>query len=350
MMAVSQQRSTVTLADKVAFLSRPDTYPETSKVEALETHMSWVFLTDRDVYKLKKPVRYDFLDFRTLEARQRFAEEEVRINKRLAADVYQGTVPLTRDKSGSLALDGRGEVVDWLIKMKRLPREFMLDTVIAENKVVEEPIRKTAEFLADFYFTSPPVYPESREFRANLAEDIRRNSRDLLYEEFGLSAAFISDIANDLLNFLDVHNEVFATRIAEGRVIDAHGDLRPEHVCVLPESAIIDRLEFDPALRVMDVAEELSFLAMECEVKGSSSVGELFFEVYREKTADEIPSDLISFYKAKRALLRARLSLNHLLDENYRTDQDKWRSRGNNYLSAARRYCDALHKNGHAKS
>jgi aminoglycoside phosphotransferase family enzyme len=111
-----------TLADKVAYLSRPESYGEgVGAVEVIETHMSYVFLVERLVYKLKKPVRYPFLDFSTLDARRFNCQEELRLNRRLARSVYLAVVPLSISSRG-LDLEGTGEPVEWLVKMRRLPR------------------------------------------------------------------------------------------------------------------------------------------------------------------------------------------------------------------------------------
>ncbi|MGB3777731.1 MAG: hypothetical protein WA960_05190 [Tunicatimonas sp.] len=119
------------LEEKVYFLSQSTPYPKpTKQVVTKETHMSWVFLTDRHVYKLKKPVKYDFLDYSTLSARRFYCKEEVRLNRRLAEPVYLGTVPLTVNGSAWLQLGGKGTVIDWLVKMQRLPNENMLDEAI----------------------------------------------------------------------------------------------------------------------------------------------------------------------------------------------------------------------------
>ena len=117
----------VDISRKVAFLATPRVYAEQpTGVEIVETHFSWVFLTDRYVYKLKKPLRGDGFDFSTAQARRSNAEAEVRLNRRLAADIYLGVVPLTLAGGDRLAIDGKG-VVDWLVKMVRLSAERMLD-------------------------------------------------------------------------------------------------------------------------------------------------------------------------------------------------------------------------------
>ena len=133
--------SALTLREKVAHLSRPESYPEeTAAVEVVQTHMSCVFLTDRHAWKLKKPVRHDFLDFSTLEARRADCEEELRLNRRLARDVYLEIVPLTFTSDGALRLGGDGEVMEWLVKMRRLPAQLMLDHAIRHGNVARHDV------------------------------------------------------------------------------------------------------------------------------------------------------------------------------------------------------------------
>jgi aminoglycoside phosphotransferase family enzyme len=118
----------VQTADIVDLLKNPSAYPDSPRtVQVIETHISWVFLTDRHAYKLKKPVRYDFLDFSTAERRYRACQDEIRLNRRLAPDVYDDVLPVTRDSRGLLELDGQGQEVDWVVKMRRLPARSALD-------------------------------------------------------------------------------------------------------------------------------------------------------------------------------------------------------------------------------
>ncbi len=119
--------------------------------------MSWVFLTEEHAYKLKKPIHYNGIDFTTVARRRHNCEEEVRLNRRLAPAVYLGVLPLTCEPNGELALNGGGGVVDWLVQMRRLPAEHMLDVVLAESRVAveEAAIRAAAGHLARFYVNAP---------------------------------------------------------------------------------------------------------------------------------------------------------------------------------------------------
>ena len=178
------------IEEKIAFLRQPDIYPDRPKrVEVIETHMSWVFLTENLVYKLKKPVRYDFLDFSTLEARQKDCEWEVSLNRRLAGQVYLGTVPLTIQGDGGLQLDGEGRVVDWLVQMRRLPADRMLDAAIREGTVDAEDVQKLSQVLADFYRFSHSLFISPAEYRRRFEEDIQSNLIELRDSRYALPKA-----------------------------------------------------------------------------------------------------------------------------------------------------------------
>lgn len=329
------------LRKKVEFLSKPVSYADTTTVEVIETHMSWVFLTDRFVYKLKKPVVRPFVNFGTLQLRHRHCQAEVNVNKKLAGDTYLGVVAL-RSHNGALQLNGAGEVVEWLVKMKRLPGERMLPAAIAAGNVNKDWVQAAAEKMADFYRTATPAPLTENEFRGRIVQDIEASRSGLLKKRLGLSMSEILTIEADLLRFVIKSTGIFDQRVAGGRIIDCHGDLRPEHICLGPDAVIIDRLEFDDRLRIMDIAEELSFFAMECEMLSSPGTGRLFLNVYKVKSGDRIPDTLLAFYKAKRAFLRAKLSISHLLEDRYQAEAQKWRVKCGAYLRAAATYCKTL--------
>lgn len=321
--------------EKVAFLRRPESYPEPPlRVEVIETHMSWVFLTDRSVYKLKKPVRYDSLDFREPELRRVDCAEEVRLNRRLTSDVYLGVVVLTRDDAGALALDGPGEAVDWLVHMRRLPADRMLDRQILTGRIDEASVRPAALLLARFYAGAPPVAVAPERYRENLVDGIRHDQRALGRREFGLPRERIAAVSADQLEFLAEHSVVFDRRILAGRIVEGHGDLRPEHICLVSPPAIIDCLEFSRALRVLDPADELAFLSLECQRLGNPAVGDWFLQHYIDRTGDRPPEPLLAFHRRYRALRRARIAIWHLTDPNAR-DPSHWRRRAQEYLALA---------------
>lgn len=303
--------------------------------------MSCVFLTDRHAYKLKKPVRYPFLDFSTLEARRRDCDEEIRLNRRLARDVYLGVVPLTLGRRNRLQLDGDGETVEWLVKMRRLPRRLMLDEAILGGKVTEEDIQRVARVLIDFYRHSHAVPLRPEDYRERFKRDIRANRLELSDPEYGLGSDELESMTEIQLRFLDKDARTFDRRVTEGRIIEAHGDLRPDHVCLAPQPLFIDCLEFNREFRILDPVDELSYLAIECENAGASFVGEVALETYCESLNDHPPAALIHFYRTYRAILRAKLSIWHLRDHDS-SEPGRWLERARDYLRLACRYAGMI--------
>lgn len=329
------------LESKVALLQDARTYPDaTGRIEAIETHMSWVFLTDTHAYKLKKPVRYEYLDYGTLAARHWACHEELRLNQRLAPGVYLAVVPLA--VAGARArLEADGEVVDWLVKMRRLPAAHMLDQVIRTGQVSRTDVERAAEWLALFYRESAPVEIGGGAQRARLARAIDGNRDVLSRRDYALPAARVAEVHRTLAEFVRTEAEIFDRRAAERRILEGHGDLRPEHVCLAPRPIVFDRLEFNRELRIIDPAEELSFLSMECERLGAPFVGPILFDVYARVTADVPPSPLRDFYMAQRATLRARLAALHTADAPP-TTWPTWTAAAAAYLQLAARYCERL--------
>jgi len=328
------------LAAKLDFLGRPQAYPEaTSRVDAVETHMSWVFLTDTHAYKLKKPVRYPYLDFSTAEARRLDCEEEVRLNRRLATDVYLGVMPLVRDAEGRLSLGGAGETVDWLVRMRRLPAERMLDHLLRSGSVEQTEIVQLARRLTRFYAAAAAEAIAPTAYRQGLAGRIEDNLHELASPEFGLDPDPMQRLAHLQSSFLQSHAEWFDARVRQGRIVEGHGDLRPEHVCLLAEPVVIDCLEFKREFRILDPADELGYLALECERLQAPHVGRWLLEAYREASGDAPPGALVHFYQSCRAVLRAKLALWHLRDDG-RHPPGKWVATAMDYLELAQRHAE----------
>lgn len=328
----------VDLADKVAFLQQPDSYPHAPQaVEAVETHLAWVFLTERHAYKLKKPVRYPFLDFSTIEARHADALEEVRLNQPLAPGVYLGVVPLAQGSDGRLQLDGGGSPVDWLVKMRRLPRTRMLDYAIAAGTVQEAALRGLAEVLVTFYRAATSVPIDARAYQARFHGEIDENVRVLTEPRYGLSPALLARIAGAQRAFLDRCGSLLDARTSAGLIVEGHGDLRPEHVCLGPPPVVIDCVEFNRDFRILDPADELGYLAMECERLGAAWAGRTLLAGYTTLSGDDPPARLIHFYQSIRATLRAKLAAWHLDDATVRYPS-QWFNRAQAYLALADRH------------
>ncbi len=321
---------------KVAFLKKPEAYPfAIDAVKMIETHMSWVFLTGEYVFKLKKPIRLEMLDFSTLDARYKNSLDEVRLNQRLAKDVYLGIVAITALDDGKMELDGNGTPIDWLVWMKRLPGEKMLDEAIRNGTVNQEELKTAAGVLTDFYLKATPIEISAMTYVNWITKCILNDRRRLLKEEYGQRADVVNGIADGLINFIYRKLDLLEARAENKRIIEAHGDLRPEHICLGPQPYFIDCLEFSRSLRILDIAEELAFLSLECDVLGQPWVGEAFLNTYRASSGDEVPDELISFYKAKKAFLRARISIRHITSPFYKSGDRDWEKICAQYLAHA---------------
>jgi len=329
------------LADKVAFLRRTDAYPNpVARVDAIETHMSWVFLADGWAYKLKKPVRHEFLDFSTPEARRLDCEAEVRLNRSLAPDVYVGIVALNWGATGGLALAGAGVPVDWLVKMRRLPADRMLDRALASGTVPPQAAQDIGAVLAGFHRALAPVEMAPARYRARLEQDIEACAHELVQPDYALPAAEVRRLGRALLDFVRAHGALLDRRVAAGRIVEGHGDLRPEHVCLLARPVVIDCLAFNADFRILDAADEVAFLAMECERLGYPAFGAAVLAAYRRAAQDDVPELLVHFYCAYRALVRAKIAARHTHDA-LPWEAPRWIGRAREYLALAESHARA---------
>ena len=334
--------SGVSLAEKVAFLSDPAAYVGVgATVETIETHMSWVFLVGERVFKLKKPVRFAYLDFSTLAAREENCCAELMLNRRLAPDVYLRVAPLTLTSDGALKLDGEGEVLDWLVVMRRLPVDRMLDTLIVNRDLDMTAIDRLAGALARFYeLAERPAVPPHEYFRRLKAEE--DDNREILTRpRFAIDRGLALSLVERMDGALAAYRSRLEARAAEGFLVDGHGDLKPEHICFQNGVIIFDRLEFSTQLRQVDPVDEIGYLAMECARLGADWLGPPLLQRVLEALGWPDAGFLFQLHSARRALLRARLSLSHLLDPTPR-QPERWEPLAAEYLSLAAKALDSL--------
>ncbi len=322
------------LQEKVAFLSDARSYGDAvEKVEVRETHMSWVFLAGNYVFKLKKPVRFPYLDFSTLAKRQMACRAEVELNRRLARDVYLGAVPLSlSDKR--LAIGEGAMTVDWLVKMRRLNEGRMLDNLIARNEADRHSLNAIVHKLSGFYAHAKVILLGPRHFLKQWKLNLQQNRTVLLDRRFGLAQAPIRHCDRVLRQFLQQRHFMLLGRLRRRRILDGHGDLRPEHIWLGDEVKIIDCIEFNARLRAIDPLEEIAYLDLECEHLGMKGAGDYVRPRVMLALHDAAPLPLFHFYRCYRAMLRARLSIAHLMAPNPRSPH-KWRPQALAYLRIA---------------
>ncbi|HXW40394.1 MAG TPA: hypothetical protein VEK75_04275 [Xanthobacteraceae bacterium] len=327
------------LADKIAFLLRGDSYrPPVGEVVRHQTHMSEVFLAGGSAYKLKKPVRFPYLDFSTLDRREAACRAELELNRRLAADVYRGVVPLNRSPSG-LAIGGGGEVVDWLVVMNRLDASKMLDRVIGEKRLQRWQLDRVVAVLVPFYRRARVTLTSPAAYRAQFWRGLAYNRRVLLDPRFALPAGTVCAIDAMQRRFLAERAELVDARVRSRCIVDGHGDLRPEHIWLGDPVRIIDCLEFNASLRMVDPLDEIAFLCLECERLGAAWAGDYLRRRLTRALHDGQSQELFVFYRCHRATLRARLAIAHLSEANPRTPE-KWPALARSYLRLA--HADAV--------
>jgi uncharacterized protein len=292
-------------------MARPEFYPHgPSEVEVRETHISWIFLAGERAYKLKKPLVLDFLDYGTPARRRAMCEEEVRLNRRLAPDVYLGVrgVVATGEDAGLTEPDDP-HAGDFVVEMRRYEERDTLAARLARGELKRDQVEAVGRALAHFHAGAPraqevvsPVLAVERRFERNLhellesAEQRGEIGRVLGLERF--AHAFITGRA-----------ATFQVRASSGWVREAHGDLRAEHVLVNGAVRIVDCVEFDRELRRMDVADDLAFLVFDLAARGGERFGKVLVAAYREAGGDPGDDSLIAFYAAYRALVRAKVAL-----------------------------------------
>ncbi len=325
----------------VEFLSQPDGHCDgPALVEIKETHISLVFLTRRFAYKLKKAVRFDFLDFSTLEKRKHACDIEVQLNRRLAPSVYLNVVPVRQAKSGKLSIGGAGETVEWLVKMRRLDDAHTLSEVIAAGGPSSDQTSALGMRLAAFYIGQAPAVVKSEEFATSLMNHIAANRAELMRlmpDRSGeISAAHAAQV-----RFARLLRPILHDRVCDGRIVDGHGDLRPEHIYFEAEPVIIDCIEFNDEYRQNDIVDELSFLSMECDALGCGELGDSILQTYFAESGDRCEESLVSFYKCYRACVRAKVAA--LRGEQLSDRGDRCKdNQVNAYLDLAIRYARKL--------
>ncbi len=316
------------LAAKVAFLLRR-AFPEPP--EPIETHMSWVFLTPDRAYKLKKPVRHPFLDHRRVEERHRDCEAEVALNRALAPGVYLGVVPLTSPGPGDLAIDGEGRVVDWLVVMRRIPETCFLDHRLrtTADQVTDGEVAPLVDHLGQFYRTTERRPDDEATYRRRLAAGLHQDHDELLRHDHALKHDLVDDLTDRLGRAIADPRHLIGRA---DRLVDGHGDLRPEHVALSPP-LVLDRITFDDDIRRIDPAADLALLAVECRLLGAQELGDRLTASVLEVVGDPAPVADRALYRALRAMTRARLSIAHLDDGGH--DAGRWLDRTDSYLSIA---------------
>jgi aminoglycoside phosphotransferase family enzyme/predicted kinase len=293
------------MGDLVQDLLRPG-------VELRQTHISWVFLGAGGAFKVKKPVSLGFLDFSTKEKRHEACEAEVRLNRRLAPDVYRGVLPVTLDALGRHRLGGEGDPVDWAVSMKRLPDSHRADVRLERGELTGEDVELVAGRVARFHRECGPSeaakpFGTVEAIRFNVLENFEQTRTTI---NRYLDAERVKELETWQLRFLEERRSLFDERLRTGRIRDGHGDLRLEHVYLdeRHDVTILDCIEFNDRFRFADVCTDVVFLAMDLAWHGRVDLAERFLARYAREAGDYDLYPLVDFYQSYRAFVRGKIA------------------------------------------
>jgi uncharacterized protein len=326
-------------------LQDPAVYPEpTTIVEARETHISLVFLTDRYAYKIKKPVDLGFLDFSTLDQRRFYCEQELTLNRRLSSGVYLEVVALHRDEQ-HYTFDGHGQVVEYAVKMRRLPAEGSLEALLHRDAVTAETMQAVARRLSAFHADHPLTAPSgSYGTLERISEDWEENfAQTTDYIGQTLSEQTYMQIRQAVHAFTTRRAAWFARRVQEGRIRDCHGDLRAEHIYFEPgQLQIIDCIEFNQRFRFIDVSSEVAFLAVDLERLGAPALAQRFVSAYVKHSKDVSLYRVLDFYRCYRAYVRGKVTSIRLQASPSPELRSQLQRRAESYFTLAALYAERL--------
>ncbi len=326
----------------LAFLRDPRSYPDRPRrIQLLQTHASYLVLTARRAYKVKKPVNFGFLDFSTLEKRRHFCEREVALNRRLCPGIHLGVLPIVSRK-GRLAFGPGGEIVEYAIEMLRLPERWFLRRLLARGRISPREVDAIVATLATFYEAQEPTaeiekWGRVAKLRISTDENFRQTESFIGVTITRPAFEAIRVFTNA---FYRRHAALFTARIRGRRIRDCHGDLHLDHIHLSPtQLTIYDCIEFNDRFRYIDVASDAAFLAMDFDFHGHPELARHFATRMAAALRDPGMLRLLDFYKCYRAYVRGKAeSLHHAAAGVRAREQRESRARAERYFRLALQY------------
>ncbi len=287
--------------------------PDTCENSAFsETHISWVVLADNYAFKIKRPVKYSFLDFSTLEKRKFYCHQEVKLNKRLEPDMYLGVIPLTKSLLAGES-SGNDAIIDYAVKMKRMDNDKEMHKLLADNKVTKKQLEKLAQKIAQFHKNTQVI---KSAFNTSGMIDDFSDIMNAVKNDSGYQT--LSQEYKDIIikciekskKYLNDNRSFFNERVISGFQRDCHGDLKATNIFLYDDPVIFDCIEFNEELRHIDILNDIAFLCVDLDFHGSKSMSSYFVNKYIEAfKLEEIPKPLFNYYKSYRANIRAKVNL-----------------------------------------
>ena len=300
-------------------MQEPEFYshPIAEPIKLVQTHVSYVVLTGEYAYKIKKAVNFGFLDFSSLEKRKHFCEEEIRMNRAIAPELYLEVVPITEIKPGKLVLEGDGEIVEYAVKMLQLPQENLLSELFSAGKLTEKHLEELGKTVADFHavaITSDRItsFGEVEKIRESFDSNYQQTEKYIgivqTKEQFDVTKKYTN-------NFFAEKKELFKQRRDNNKIKECHGDLHLRNIWWWQNKIrLFDRIEFNEPFRFVDVMYEIAFTVMDLDARGRSDFGNIFLNTYIEQTGDWEGLQVLPLYLSRQAYVRAKVT-SFLLDD-----------------------------------
>ncbi|GAB4359574.1 MAG: bifunctional aminoglycoside phosphotransferase/ATP-binding protein [Gammaproteobacteria bacterium] len=335
-MSVSETDPLIQALAKPGVLDSPE-----RDVEVMETHISWVLLAGDYAYKIKKPLDLGFLDFSTLEKRYRACLDELRLNRRLAPEIYLSVVPIFGSRDDP-HLSGTGEPVEYAVKMRRFSQDRLLSTLLTKQQVTAELVDRLARKVADFHLSLPAAAPDSPWGTAEavwepVAQNFRQIESSPLGEEF---SAELESLQCWSRTEYEARRPQIVQRRSDGWVRECHGDMHLGNMVADDGDVIIfDCIEFNAALRWIDTMSEVAFLVMDLTDRDAPELAARFLNRYLELTGDYAGLSVLRFYLVYRAMVRAKVNAIRFQQENAEEGSaTEAKAEAANYLSLATRF------------
>lgn len=330
-----------TLATLVEALHNPACYDHPAdRVKLIETHISWVFLAGNYAYKLKKPVNFGFLDFSTLRKRRHFCQEELRLNRRFAPQLYLDLVSI--GGSAEKPVFGGSPTIDYMVKMKRFSRQDELDLMLTQGRLTAEQIEQFADYLAHSHKLAPQLDRQTEFGSPNAintpVQDNFLQLRPLLPEPAKQNQ--LSELESWSQATFDKLRNLMQQRKQQGFIRECHGDVHLANMLWHDEQPLLfDCIEFNDNFRCIDVVSDYAFLLMDLDDRGAASFGWRFLNSYLRKTGDYQGLPLLNYYKSYRAMVRAKVNYLRLSQAGLQAAERKIDSKlAQSYLDLASRY------------
>ncbi|MBI2102510.1 gluconokinase [Candidatus Woesearchaeota archaeon] len=331
------------MEEVISALRTPKAYPHrTTEVKKITTAISHVFLTGDYAYKLCKPVNFGFLDFSNLEKRKKSCEDEIAFNSLISPELYLGLSTINQDESGKITIDGKGNIIEYAVKMKQMDPESTMNNLLRDQKVTTENIVQLAKQIHQFHQKAPEdeeirSYGKFETVKFNWDENFQQTEK---YKDVLIPTETFTNIQQKIHSFLGKKQELINLRVQKKKIKHCHGDFYSSNVFINDDKIhIFDGIVFNKRFPCSDIIAEIAFMAMDLDYHKQESLAKTFIEEYQKLSGDNDIPKLIDFYKCYRAYIRGKIACFTYDDPNLSTEEkEKTKQTAQEYFQLAERY------------